>query len=149
MSSLVFVTADLHFSHRKVEAVRGIGWGAIVDRWNEVVTKRDVVYVLGDVFDLAPVCLLNGTKKLVLGNHDNKPLARYLDPGCFTRVMAMAEWDNCLLTHVPVHPGQRHRWRLNVHGHTHAHAIDDPWYRCASLEQTDYRPVLLSKLARR
>ena len=145
----------MHFGHAKVQALRGITDDDIVHNWNEVVTKRDVVYVLGDVFQLARVPELRGTKKLALGNHDRRPADWYLN--YFSQVRAMFEWDNCLLTHIPVHPNQRHRYRLNVHGHLHAHVVErdyvtrhgwkgsepDSWYRCVSLEQTDFRPVLL------
>lgn len=49
---------------------------AIIDRWNEVVSEDDEVYVLGDValgkiMDTLPlVTLLKGHKFLVPGNHD-------------------------------------------------------------------------------
>lgn len=55
--STIYVIADLHFGHEKVAIARKF-WStrqhddAIVAAWNSVVTKRDVVYVLGDVFRL-------------------------------------------------------------------------------------------------
>ena len=139
--SRVFVTADLHLGHQKLQDIRGIDDDELVRRWNEVVTKRDVVYVLGDVFRLERMGDLKGIKKLAKGNHDVSPMARYLEH--FTKVRAMFEFDNCLLTHIPVHPGQKHRYRKNIHGHTHAHTLPDPWYTCVSVEQTDFRPILL------
>lgn len=151
--SRVFVTADLHFGHTKVQEMRGVTDDDIVRNWNEVVTKRDVVYVLGDVFCLDRICDLNGIKKLVMGNHDKRPMPEYLEH--FSKVRAMFEYDNCLLTHIPVHPNQQWRYRLNVHGHMHDRHVPDlragsattmvphPFYRCVSLERTDFRPVLL------
>lgn len=144
--SRCFVIGDLHFGHAKVQALRGITDQEIIDRWNAVVTKRDVVYVLGDVFkvDLMPELL--GTKKLALGNHDLRPASVYLR--FFSQVHAMFEWDNCLLTHIPVHPAQNRRWRLNVHGHLHGHTLQDPFYRCVSAEQLDFTPTLLSDITK-
>lgn len=168
----VFVIADLHFGHRKLHELRGVDDDELVRRWNEVVTKRDVVYVLGDVFRLDRVPDLRGTKKLALGNHDRYPIARYIEH--FSKVAAMFEYDGAILTHIPVHPGQSCRYRANVHGHTHDRVLvfhtclwqpvsivpgdgyvrrkvgvtEDSWYRCVSAEQTGYRPVLLDDVLR-
>lgn len=156
--SRVYVIADLHFGHDKVAAARGFVSGeahdaALDDNWRRVITKRDVVYVLGDVFDWQQLAALPGIKKMAMGNHDNaKPelLARI-----FTKWHAMLQYDGCLLTHIPVHPSQQHRWRLNVHGHTHTNLVrmsngePDPWYRCVSADQTGFAPVRLDELVRR
>lgn len=151
MSTKIYVIADLHLGHRKLQEIRGVGDDEIVDRWNSVVRKRDVVYVLGDVFKLDRLPEMRGIKKLALGNHDIASMSRYLKH--FTWVRACFEWDNCLLTHIPVHGSQQGRYRLNVHGHTHTRQITleavsgeivrHPFYRCVSAEQVDYTPVLL------
>ncbi len=140
MSGQVFVIADLHLGHAKLAEVRGFAsveahdaW--LVAAWNRVVDKRDVVYVLGDVFRLDRVGDLHGIKKLAMGNHDTKPVAAYA--ALFSKVAAYFEFDGCLLSHIPVHEGQRHRFKLNVHGHTHANLIFDPWYVSVSVEQLE------------
>lgn len=148
--SHIFVIADLHFGHPKVAEARGFPDAAshdtaIVNAWNRVVCKKDVVYVLGDVFRLDRVEKLNGTKKLALGNHDSKPAAAYLKH--FTQVRALFDFDDCLLTHIPVHPSQRARWRLNIHGHTHTRHLDDDWYVPVSVEHcARYEPIPLRNL---
>jgi len=148
--SRVFVIADLHLGHAKVAGVRGFKDVAqhdyhLVEQWNKVVTKRDVVYVLGDVFRLDLVDQLKGTKKLALGNHDRRPVEVY--SRLFSQVRACFEFDGCLLTHIPVHPGQFHRYELNVHGHTHARVIEDVRYVPVSVEQCpDMAPVRLPDL---
>lgn len=151
MTSRVFVIADLHFGHRKAAELRGFAScqahdDALVQAWNQTVTKRDVVYVLGDVFRLDRVAELNGTKKLTLGNHDQRPMRAYLD--LFSKVHAMFEFDGCLLSHIPVHPAQRTRYELNVHGHTHAKHVDDDWYVPVSAEHCGPRlePMPLREL---
>lgn len=151
--SVVYVIADLHLGHEKV-AIESRGFAsaaehdeALVRAWNSVVTKKDVVYVLGDVFRLDRVAELKGTKKLALGNHDSKPASAYL--ALFSQVRALYGFDNCLLTHIPVHPGQRARFRLNVHGHTHAHRLDDPWYIPVSVEHCPgMKPMVLRDLVK-
>ena len=104
-----FWTADLHFghgniirySHRPFTDVAEMD-RALVERWNQVVSPDDEVWVLGDVAmgtiadSLAHVSDLHGRKVLVAGNHDRcwfghgeraeSWVDRYLDAG-FDRVI--------------------------------------------------------------
>ena len=80
--STVFFTADLHLGHKKVSELRGFATpeehdAHIISVWNRRVTKRDTVYVLGDIalsnHERALDIIkneLNGTKHLIAGNHD-------------------------------------------------------------------------------
>jgi calcineurin-like phosphoesterase family protein len=145
--------ADTHFGHKKVVEFRP--WPTVeehdrelVERWNATVKKDDTVWHLGDVClggrdKLTVMASLNGRKKLVLGNHDSYPRDCYTPH--FAKILGAAEWHDCILTHVPVHPCQlATRYRLNVHGHMHAAKIEgDDRYRCVSMEQIDYRPKLM------
>lgn len=148
--SRVYVIADLHFGHAKIAALRGFDTAqahddALVAAWNRVVLKRDVVYVLGDVFRCDRVPELNGTKKLAPGNHDTRPMAEYVK--LFSQVRACFDFDGCLLTHIPVHPSQFARWPLNIHGHTHARHLDDERYVPVSVEHClRFEPLPLREL---
>jgi calcineurin-like phosphoesterase family protein len=148
--SRVFVISDLHLGHVKVALDRGFKDVAqhdyaLVEAWNRVVTKRDVVYVLGDVFRLDLVPDLKGTKKLAMGNHDQQPVARYA--ALFSQVRACFEFDGCLLTHIPVNPNQFGRYELNVHGHTHRHKLEDLRYVPVAVEHCErMEPWLLCDL---
>lgn len=154
----VFVTSDTHFGHRKMvaEGIRPFATieehdEELVRRWNAVVDPRDIVYHLGDVVinrrALSTCQHLNGRKKLVKGNHDNFRLNEYMQ--YFEDVLGVVQYSRCILSHVPVHPNQLHRFAGNVHGHMHLgfvkHENGEPdlRYRCVSLEMTDYRPILL------
>lgn len=78
----IYFSADLHFFHaniikycnRPFKTVEEMN-EKLVEYWNETVAPEDTVYYLGD-FSLAkrPVELflprLNGTKRLICGNHD-------------------------------------------------------------------------------
>lgn len=149
MSGIVFVIADLHFGHAKAAKARGFASTAehdqaLMDAWNRVVGKRDVVYVLGDVFQTGPVDSLKGTKKLVMGNHDQRPVSAY---GGFSKIFGCTEFDNCILTHIPVHYSQMLRYRFNVHGHTHANRLSDFWYIPTSVEHCPgFAPMVLRDL---
>ena len=82
----VFVTSDIHFSHKMIlqynPKTRGMFRDTdemnetIIERWNETVGTNDHTFILGDVsmgdVSRAPgyIARLNGTKTLILGNHD-------------------------------------------------------------------------------
>lgn len=146
----IFVIADLHFSHEKVSKLRGFSSveehdKALVESWNETVYKKDVVYILGDLFKIDLISSLNGTKKLALGNHDTKPMGAYSH--LFSKINAYFEYNGCLLSHIPVHESQFSRWNLNIHGHTHARTLVDPRYICVSVEQSpNLAPMLINDL---
>jgi calcineurin-like phosphoesterase family protein len=133
--SEVFFTSDLHLSHKKVtkfEECRSVFDSieahdqTIMDNWNSVVTKRDLVWVLGDaawtVEALSKFDALNGKKKLVLGNHDTFHAAEYLK--YFEDVYGVVKWKKGIVfTHVPIHPEQFYRWSFNFHGHLHSENV--------------------------
>jgi len=133
--SQVFLIGDTHFFHQKIlefeKEARPFGSveemnEAIVDRWNSVVSKRDTVWHLGDVCfgrasNLSILSRLNGTKNLILGNHDQHGVREYLK--YFRKIEAAKKYDGFLLTHVPIHPGQFYRFKGNVHGHLHSKRV--------------------------
>lgn len=154
--SAVYLIGDLHLGHKKATLFRP--WptveehdAQIIARWNATVRKTDCVYVVGDAAfgadALKLIPLLNGTKKLIAGNHDTSSTFAYLEH--FTRVMGCAEINGWLVTHIPVHESQFERWPLNVHGHTHGKSIADRRYFCVSAEQIDYTPITVEQIAAR
>lgn len=151
----IFVIADTHFGHKRVidfEAeARPFSTieehdAELVRRWNATVGKKDTVWHLGDVLfgqnAFATLGRLNGVKKLVMGNHDRYPCALYLEHFC--QVVGAAELNGCILTHIPVHPGQFGRYKANIHGHLHSRKIDDARYINVSAEHIGLAPVLLA-----
>src|ERR1700690_2381531 len=75
-------TSDLHFGHNNIirycqRPFRDVHemHNAMIQTWNETVKEGDEVYVVGDFSLSARYCKeflprLNGTKILVVGNHD-------------------------------------------------------------------------------
>ena len=142
-----WITADLHLRHRKIVEFEPF-WSRfatveerdewMADMWADTVSKRDVVYVLGDVAmnrdGLADLGRWPGKKKLIAGNHDTMDMQAYLE--VFTSVRACHIFDNRILaSHFPVHPASvKGRFHGNVHGHVHSHTLDDPLYLPACLE---------------
>lgn len=93
---MIWFTADNHFWHKNVidycnrpfETVEEMN-AELVRRWNITVSKQELIYILGD-FALAGVNKtrslieqLNGTKVLIMGNHDatNHKAKKWLEMG--------------------------------------------------------------------
>jgi len=151
--SNIFLIADTHFGHAGVtrflreDGTKLRPWDdtesmdeALIERWNKVVKNHDKVYHLGDVVinrkALHTLGRLNGDKVLIKGNHDIFRLGEYAQ--YFRDIRAYHVMDNCILSHIPIHPLSKSRFRANIHGHTHDRTIPDPWYHCVSVEQIDY-----------
>lgn len=83
-----FFTSDTHFGHTKILEFQPRPFSSveemdsvIIERWNSVVGKNDLVYFLGDMCwkktNLYVPCL-NGQIHWMLGNHDRESRTRYL-----------------------------------------------------------------------
>lgn len=135
----------------------------IIERWNAVVKSSDRVYHLGDVAmakkSIATVGRCNGRKVLLRGNHDIFKLKDYTPYFEDVRAYKIYPAHGLICSHIPVHPCQfGGRFRLNVHGHTHAGFVrdnlhvmphPDPRYINVSVERTNYTPVNLDEILER
>lgn len=89
----IWFTSDLHFNHTNLLKIgKGRPFSSIeehdetlIDNWNKVVDKGDLVYILGDISincehdKLADYFKrLNASKHLILGNHDRKKEVAFL-----------------------------------------------------------------------
>lgn len=151
----IYYTADPHFGHRNIIQYCNRPWSSVeemneglVARWNAVVRPEDTVYVLGDfsmnMRDMETYTpRLNGTKVLVVGNHDKcfqlkeQQVDRYIAAGWAEVILGVMCYIigphavNC--SHFPYqydHPDQSERFvdrRLPdigiplLHGHVHGH----------------------------
>jgi len=93
--SKTYVTADTHLGHDNIIKYENRPFmniddmtDTIIKNWNNVVSKKDRVFVLGDFsfydFDKTKeiVSMLNGYKVLVMGNHDIRhPIKWWVDAG--------------------------------------------------------------------
>lgn len=159
--SIVRFIADLHLGHTNMALHRGFSSVEehdehIIAKWNSVVTKRDLTYILGDVTmeKSTPYPLLdrmNGRKKVVLGNHDlpkHVPdLLQHVE-----QVGALMRYKGIWMSHCPIHPMELdYRVQRIIHGHIHEKVVllngsPDPRYICVSCEQVDYTPKTLQEL---
>ncbi len=160
----VFFISDLHFGHKNVMNFAGKyrhgdnfleNIHYTVELWNHVVSKRDKVYVLGDVcfdeFWLGTLHEMNGVKVLVKGNHDDRVKTetwlKYFDS-----VEALVSYKGFWLSHPPIHPAEL-RGKVNIHGHVHQNSILRPFtnepddrYINVCMENTGGAPVSLDQI---
>lgn len=150
MGGSVFVISDLHLSHKNMAIKRGFKDeiehdNFIIEQWNKVVSKKDTVWILGDITmeKSTPYPLLNklnGYKKVVLGNHDQPQhipeLLKYVNSVC-----GMLKYKGFILTHCPIHPNEIGRFRKNIHGHVHENSLIDERYINVSCEVVNFSPV--------
>lgn len=151
--SRVFVISDLHDGHENMAIKRGFinaghQRGYLKACWNNVVTKRDKVIVLGDITmeknNYSFLDDLNGIKTVILGNHDKEQHVRDM-LNYVNNVCGMMTYKGLVLTHCPIHPSELTRFKANVHGHVHENSLDDTRYINVSCEVVGYTPVLITK----
>lgn len=149
MSEVYFIS-DLHLGHKKIlefspdrggtDVVSHSEW--LVQQWNSVVTKRDLVWVLGDVcFDqdhMKYLKQMNGVKHLILGNHDQFGIDYYKH--FFNKIHGFLKYKGFWLSHAPIHPGEL-RGLPNIHGHTHGKEMEHIAYFNVCVEQWNGKPV--------
>lgn len=167
MMARTWVIADTHFGHANIckftnyDGTKLRPWDdvhemdeALIQNWNEVVRPEDRVYLLGDVTFTAAnmkkyIPRLMGRICLIPGNHEPTKMRKYFE--LFDDVRGYVQRKGWIMSHIPIHPQSLGRWGLNIHGHLHSNTIKikldeepvDPRYCCVSVEQINFKPVLL------
>lgn len=137
---MIWFTSDLHLGHAKIIEYSRRPFAnvdemnaALVNNWNALVKPNDSVWVLGD-FAMKEAWVwvpkLNGTKFLVIGNHDrdgDKDLAPFA--AWFNVKQIMHRGHKIWLSHYAhrVWPSS-HRGALHLYGHSHGQ-LSDPGNR--------------------
>jgi calcineurin-like phosphoesterase family protein len=152
----IFVTSDTHFHHGNIIESCNRPFKnsfemdeTLIENWNKVVKQGDKIYHLGDVYmpkykdEMSQLfSRLNGTKVLILGNHDkgkDQNLLRF-----FSRIYMwrFLKEFGLLLTHVPVHQDSlSSKLKFNIHGHIHNKPSPKGPYINACVEMTEYSPM--------
>ena len=162
---MIFYTADLHFHYKPFLPGRPFASveemdEAIIRLWNETVTDRDTVYVVGDVGyngGYVPgdaLGRLQGRKHLIRGNHDTgfENAQKLFD--YFETVTDFNEIDDgethILLCHYPI---LYRKQGYMIHGHLHQTRGPEydilrhmPRMLNAGVDVNFYRPVTLAQL---
>ena len=164
-----FITADTHFGHKAMINFAGRPFrevdhmdNGMVAAWNTKVPKNAVVYHLGDFSFLRPertIALLrrlNGTIRLVRGNHDGNNLnAEVLSQFDWARDLYESRTENgtkIIMCHYPLMTWKgSHRGVLHCHGHSHGNLFDSGTTRVdVGVDTTDdYAPLSYPELMQR
>lgn len=121
----------------------------LVDNWNSVVGKRDIVYVGGDLgkdkhgyvtHGIFP--RLKGTIIVIGGNHDTAEILSAFTKKVNGVLILKVAGFKCVFTHIPIHPQEMY-WDYNIHGHLHGNivkvgAIDKNMGKCDLPEDKRY-----------
>ena len=166
--SNIFFTADTHWGHKNILDYCERPFvdiddhdETLIDNWNSVVNKNDIVYHLGDIAfknstsvrDL--LLKLNGKKHLIMGNHDHKirrirNMSSYITTSD-VKMLKLPNGKQVFLSHYAhrVWPHSHHEV-LHLYGHTHGdltpikNSIDvgiDGVAKWLGGKQCDYRPI--------
>ena len=129
-----FYISDLHFGHKNIMSYDNRPFfdvdemnEALIANWNNVVSKGDEVYILGDMFwknegaaDI--LARLNGRKYLVLGNHDrlNADMNKHFE--WVKEYAEIKDGDNhIILCHYPIPFFKNHTRDGYYHFYGHVH----------------------------
>lgn len=144
-----------HTKEERAELLR-IHDEMLIHNWNKVVKPSDTVWVLGDISfynrvkTAELIARLNGTKNLVMGNHDNLAINKYYEMG-FRYVSRYPVLLNqtLLLSHAPTHNSTFH----NIYGHIHLqNSLNTPTINvgniCVCVERQDFKPIQIPYLSK-
>jgi calcineurin-like phosphoesterase family protein len=179
MSKDIWVSSDLHLFHSNIlnftdsegKKVRPEFSNVkemnehILEMHNSVVKPGDRYYCLGDVFigDMEEFKKFwpkfNGSKNLIVGNHDN---IKFLSSGGFfnkVQMWRMFPEFGLMFSHVPLHTSSmmRHvdktksyaegcKVLYGIHGHIHKNKSPEGPYHNVSMEVINYTPVHIEDL---
>jgi calcineurin-like phosphoesterase family protein len=160
--SKIYLISDTHFGHENIIQYCGRPFAnaelmdeCLVDNWNSVVGRNDIIYHLGDVYlgnGASVIPRLNGRKRLILGNHDfpNDPILwRHFERITIWQPMPLY---GVILSHMPLLDrgqggGDTYKEFRNIHGHIHNKPAPTEHHVNISVEWTDYRPIELDSVA--
>lgn len=107
----------------------------MISKWNEYVSPKDEIWHMGDFAFRGPgatakiVERLNGSKHLILGNHDSrmKSSVRKMFASVHSLHEINVEKQKIVLCHFPMLTWNKsHRGAWMLHGHCHGNLPDDP-----------------------
>lgn len=158
-----WVISDTHFYHDRVITYEKRPFAdidemncQIIKRWNQVVSKRDKVFHLGD-FSFGNKCQvadivgqLKGDIYLILGNHDrSRSDAWWLETGIKTVYRYPIIMNNYFILSHEVTRLNSYMPYINLHGHTHGKCMEGFQYINCSVEVNNYAPQNLDAVLTR
>ncbi len=156
MEILIFVSHKniIQYCNRPFDNIEEMN-KTIIKNWNDIVSKNDTVFMLGDfalcgkdkIVEIGQK--LNGKKTLVLGNHDRASLNTYYQAGFeYVSKYPIIFNDFFILSHEPQHISGNGLY-ANIFAHIHDNPIFStvtPRSFCVSVERINYTPISFEKV---
>lgn len=154
----IYVIADTHFGSESIIRYEQRPFSdvsdmehTLINNWNNTVSEEDTVFILGDFSVLSPeedrriLSSLNGTKILIMGNHDTHHTPdEWRSLGFNECYMWPIIYDSFyMLSHEPLYINANMPY-ANIYGHVHANASYNTISNqsaCVSVERTAYTPI--------
>lgn len=176
---MIYFISDFHFNHKNIIQYSNrpfedleIMENELINNYNSIVTNEDIVYFLGDFSmgkhfksnDGRILKELNGTKYMILGNHDFnfKTINDIGLPEKINKINAQKYWRDVgftdvfinpiilenyyILSHGPILGLNETQIFANIHGHTHTVSLNAKNYVNVCVEVTDYKPISFDKI---
>jgi len=157
----VWFTADTHFGHARIIDLCGRPFSsvhdmneAMIDRWNAIVSPRDVVWHLGD-FAFADhqkyFSRLNGEKHLIRGNHDQRGRMKSAKWQSVSDLKEVTVNDSTVvLCHYALRTWNRaHYGSIHLYGHSHGKLPPTFNSLDVGVDCWQYAPVSLEEVQKR
>lgn len=161
---MIYFISDTHFFHNNVikycnrpfKCVEEMN-DTIINNWNKIVTKDDIVYHLGDFIlnsnDIESIVRkLNGKIYFIRGNHDRKSKSYYNRIGLEV-IPTQTKLDKykVILSHRPLSDDQIPKGYINIHGHIHEKVLDENLFDKnkhinISVDVINFTPIDINKL---
>lgn len=144
-----FFTSDFHLGHKVIAPKYRTAFSSAEEHDAKLfalmsaLTKRDVLYILGDfIFDcpqydwyLEQIAKFPFRIKLVMGNHDSVRMYELSRPANIELQKPFFTYKHFWVSHCPIHPMEIHGRRGVIHGHLHNAVVPDPRYFNVCLDQ--------------
>ena len=176
---MIYFTADTHFGHHNIiklsqRPFRDLAHmhQTLIANWNARVQPEDEVYILGDFSYKGEVdevnrvlARLNGTKYLIIGNHDGYVEQPGFNRDAFAWIrhyhVLSHEKRKLVLFHYPILEWQGFFGdTIHLYGHVHNSGVKDPAQRArleslgpralnVGVDTNDFFPVAMTEVLRR
>lgn len=160
----IYATSDHHFFHKNIishcnRPFKNLSemHDALITNWNSIVTKNDIVYVLGDFSAYVPTIKypelekilnsLKGNKILIAGNHDHKKTFKFKGWNTVKDYHEIKiDGRRICMMHYPMrswkgsHKGNKSS--IHLFGHTHHTIINpEPYSYDVGVDGWSFRPI--------
>lgn len=162
-----FFTSDLHLFHKNIMKYCNRSFSSvekmnetIISNWNNVVSEKDEVYILGDVTfgnideTINILKKLKGKKHLIIGNHDRNALryTRFREQFIWIKDYAIIKENNLdfVLFHFPILQwDKQHYGSIHLYGHIHntpLTGLENTYSYNVGVDTNNFTPISVNEI---